>query len=82
MKYSIAGVKTVDFTDKDENSIKGISIYLASPIPSDKGSGLEVDKFFLSSQRIKEVDSDLKVGSEVDVVFNKYGKIDNIYDVK
>ncbi|MBR6050301.1 MAG: hypothetical protein IKP68_03745 [Clostridia bacterium] len=82
MKYSIAGVKTVDFTDKDDNSIKGISIYLASPIPSDKGSGLEVDKFFFSSKRVSEVDSSLKVGSDVDVVFNKYGKIDNIYDLK
>lgn len=82
MKYSIAGVKTVDFTDKDDNSIKGISIYLASPIPSDKGSGLEVDKFFLSSKRVSEVGSSLKVGSDVDVVFNKYGKIDNIYDLK
>lgn len=82
MVYSIAGIKSVNFSGKDGGEIKGLSLYLASPISPEKGNGLEVEKFFVSSKRVEELSSNLLVGSEVDVVFNRYGKIEDISDVK
>lgn len=80
-KQKIVGIKRVNFT-KDKDEIKGFSVYLATAIPKDYGEGFEVDKVFVSDKKVENISSKLNVNSTVSVVYNKYGKIEDIEDIE
>ncbi|MBQ3357010.1 MAG: hypothetical protein IJJ85_10555 [Clostridia bacterium] len=75
---SVIGVETVAFTPKDATEkITGVAIYLAHEIPAEMGTGLSVERHFLSTAKMVRlgIDPDTLIGKTVRVSFNHYGKI-------
>ena len=72
---TIIGVLQTAFTTKDGNAISGTTLYVTEPIPANRGKGSSADKVFLSSTKLAEQDFVPAVGQEVDVLFNKFGKV-------
>ena len=80
-KYQITGIKDVSFKGKDGNPIIGVNLYLSFPVDPENGKGDETEKYFISENKLPEISSVLEYKSYVNVIFNKYGKVDDIVDV-
>lgn len=74
----IIGFRNVDFKGTDGGQVTGTSVYLAEPVPNGQGQGQSVDKIFLSSKKLAQLTSPLKVGAQVEVYYNKYGKVEKL----
>ena len=78
---TLLGFQRSDFTLRDGSAtITGFNIYLAQPIPADKGKGRSVERFYVTDAKISACGFDLTaaVGKEVAVRFNRFGKIDSL----
>ncbi|MBE6611981.1 MAG: hypothetical protein E7632_05775 [Ruminococcaceae bacterium] len=71
----IIGIKLMCFTPKDGNKVEGAMIYATEPLRGDKASGEEAFSFFLSQAKLDAQTFTLKVGQEVDLLYNRYGKV-------
>lgn len=74
MNYTILGKRSVSFTASDGKTISGTTIYAGSE--NDDVEGLMVDKFFVTAEKMPK--AGIVVGKDVDIYFNKYGKVDKI----
>ena len=76
----LLGLKNGDFTSKDGKQIEGFNLFVAVEIKNTLGMGCEVERIYLSKAKIEKFDIDLEdlLGKEIIVVYNKYGKIDEI----
>lgn len=74
MIHTVLGKKPVSFTTNDGKEITGITLYLGYEA---KGvEGMATDKVFVSAAKMPK--EPIVVGSEVDVHFNRYGKVEAI----
>ena len=80
--YTICGVKSYSFRDKDDKQVDGCAVALLKPIDSDKGKGFWPETVYLSKEKLKNISSKLENNSSVQVIYNRYGKVDDIVDVK
>lgn len=72
----IVGVIKTSFRPKDsETPIEGITVHTTDPILPERGNGLSTDRFFISSRKMKELPFTPAVGQEVEVLFNRWGKV-------
>ena len=80
----LLGFKNGDFTSKDGQRIEGFNLFVAVEIKNSLGMGYEVERIYLSKAKIEKFDIDLEnlVGKNIIVVYNKYGKIDDIRSVE
>lgn len=69
----IIGKELKSFTTKDGLHIEGATIYVT--IPLTKGEGVAGDSFFMSQAKLDALDFTPAVGQEVDVFYNKFGKV-------
>ena len=67
----LIGIKSVDFTDKEGKQIKGTSLYVT--YEDEYTDGLVAEKIWVNSNAT--MDSNIRVGCNVDFVYNKYGKV-------
>ena len=74
MIHVVIGKKPVSFTAKDGKEITGTTYYLG--YETDGVEGMATDKVFISAAKMPK--DDIAVGSEVDVLFNRYGKVEAI----
>lgn len=74
----LVGYRNIDFTDRDGKRVQGIKFYVADPIPVGLGSGDKCEGYFVSVQRLQNGFSCPQIGSEVDCVFNRYGKLERL----
>lgn len=74
MKYNLAGKKVVSFTAQDGKVINGTTLYVACEM--DGVEGLATDKFFVPAEKLPK--KDLVVGTDIDIYFNRFGKVDAI----
>lgn len=75
----IVGIKKTEFTIKDSGKkVKGVTIYTTEPISADKGTGVETDHFFLSEAKVDMLDFKLNIGSDVQKLYNRWGKIETL----
>jgi len=83
MKYTVLGKRPVSFTANDGRTISGVSLFLGADFSDADiaaGSvGLSCDKFFLTAEKLPK--EEIIVGKDVEVYFNRYGKIDKIMPV-
>ncbi|NCB74180.1 MAG: hypothetical protein EOM51_05490 [Clostridia bacterium] len=70
----IIGVKRVDFTPKGEDPIKGYKVHCT--LKAEDTAGLACESFFVSDT--KAAGWVPEVGREVELVYNKFGKIDRV----
>ncbi len=72
--YKLMGYRMVDFTDKTGKHVSGVSLYVSYPLNGVNGSA--TDKLFVRPELFR----DLAVvpGDDLDIRFNRFGKVDSI----
>lgn len=73
--YTVAGIRKVDFLDKEGKAVKGATLYLTKPIDAKMGAGVEFEKAFFSEDRLAAMTYKPEVGDQVEVLYNRRGKI-------
>lgn len=79
----VCGYRKADFFTKDHKEIKGFNIYVQQEIV-ENGCGYQTDKFYLSENKVKQMNLDLDslVGHEVQLYYNRWGKVEAIQVLK
>ena len=79
----ICGYRKSDFYTKDQKEIKGYNVFTQQEIV-ENGRGLQTDKFYLSEQKVMQmnIDLDALVGHEVQLYYNRWGKVEAIQVLK
>lgn len=68
----IIGIRPSSFTGSDGKTVSGQNIYLTYPLENGEGSGAE--RVFVTVEKVSQWPYRPKVGDEVEVVYNRYGK--------
>lgn len=77
----VIGTKRVDFETPENTSIKGTKVFCSYTNPDDKSLvGVACEDFFISDNKPKGWVP--KVGEEIEIVYNKYGKVDHVNVIK
>lgn len=72
----IIGIERKSFTPKDgDRPIEGSTFHVTEKIASQHGEGCSADRFFLSKAKLGELDFVPSVGADVEILYNKYGKV-------
>ena len=72
----IIGLKIGGFVPKDGSpKVEGATVYVTEPLIGDKTSGVEAWSIFMSQSKLDALGFTLKVGQEVEIMYNRYGKV-------
>lgn len=74
-KWKVVGYRKVDFKDQDGRPVKGYTLFLARQSDDEYITGLEVQKIFISSERVAYVPAE---NDYVGLSYNRYGKVQDI----
>jgi hypothetical protein len=77
----IVGIARTSFTPKDSDvPVEGMTIHTTEPFdPRRSGcEGVSTDHFFLSKNKLRDLTFSPAVGLEVEVLFNRYGKVQTL----
>lgn len=74
MKHTLLGLKKVSFTAADGKVVDGTTLYVA--YDADGVEGMATDKLFVTAAKMPK--KDLVVGNDLDIFFNRFGKVDSI----
>ena len=74
---TIIGVRSSSFKGSDGADITGKTIYFTEPL--EKGEGLSAERVFLTMDKLLKCQYDPKVGDDVHIEYNRYGKPSAIY---
>ena len=74
----LVGKKDVDFVSKDGTNINGVTLYITYSDP--KVEGVVAEKIFVSSTKCNV--STIPVGAEIRVLYNRFGKVENVENVE
>jgi len=72
----IIGIRPSSFKGSDGTQVSGQNIYMTYPL--DKGDGLGAERVFVTGERLGTWLYRPKVGDEVEVNYNRYGKCTEI----
>lgn len=78
-KWKVVGYRKVDFKDQDGRSVKGYTLFLARNTEDSSITGLEVQKIFISSERVAYAPAE---NDYIGLSYNRYGKIQDIEVLK
>ena len=67
----LVGMQKVDFKDKDGKLVNGTSLYVT--YSKDYVDGIAVEKIWANSNAV--IDSNVRLNTNIDVLYNKYGKV-------
>ncbi len=77
----IIGIRPAGFTAKDSGEyITGQNIFVTEPLS--KGTGCSSERLFISDARLNQCGYIPSVGDEVEIGYNRYGKVASIRKVK
>ena len=76
----LIGFRKSDFLSKEGTSITGYTVYLSYPIPGD-GAGQACDRIYITDAKLAKCGYTPHVGDEVNVTYNKFGKVAAILPV-
>ncbi len=68
----IIGIRPSSFTSPDGSQVSKKNIYLTEPL--EKGEGLAADRVFITDAKLSQWTYQPKVGDEVRVEYNRYGR--------
>lgn len=75
----VTGLRNTSFKSRDDGStVEGKTVYLSDDIPASVGSGQSTERYFLSQAKLDSFGFALKVGMDVRVLFNRFGKVATI----
>ncbi len=72
----IIGIKPTQFKGNSGEEISGKNIYVTYPL--EKGEGVGAERIFLTDAKLNEWTYKPKVGDEVNVSYNRYGRCDGM----
>lgn len=72
----IIGIRPSSFTGEDKTQISGKNIYLTYLL--EQGEGLGSERIFLTDAKLNKWTYQPKVGDEVNVSYNRYGRCDGM----
>ncbi|PKM73905.1 MAG: hypothetical protein CVU91_02330 [Firmicutes bacterium HGW-Firmicutes-16] len=77
----VIGMKKLDFQTPENQTIKGYKVFCTYSNADDKNLvGTACEDFFISENKASGWLP--KVGEEIEIVYNKYGKVDHVNVVK
>lgn len=75
----IIGIIRTKFQAKDTGTtVEGQTIHVTESIASERGVGEAADHFFLSKAKLAALGFTPAVGQEVEVFYNRYGKVTSL----
>lgn len=75
----IVGLFVTSFVPKDATApVEGQTFHITEPIDRKRGEGVSTDHFFLSKAKLAALDFTPAVGQEVDVLYNRFGKVSTL----
>ncbi len=72
----IIGIRSSNFKGDNGDPVSGMNVYLTFPL--EKGEGLGAERIFLTDAKLKGWTYQPKVGDEVNVSYNRYGRCDGM----
>lgn len=72
----IIGIRPTSFKGDNGENVSGKNIYLTFPL--EKGEGLGAERIFLTEAKLSKFPYQPKVGDEVSVSYNRYGRCDGM----
>lgn len=72
----VVGMKELDFKTKDGQQISGVKLFLE--YQEEKTTGVCTDSAFISERRMEESNYIPAVGDDIELMYNRYGKIQAI----
>ena len=73
----VIGFSERSFTAKDTGAlIEGMNIFVT--FESKRTTGLSCDRFFISQKRLEECGYNPSLGDDIEILYNRYGKITGI----
>lgn len=70
----IIGYKRNNFTTREGTVINGINIYLTYPVTGTDAEGMVAERIYMSDGKLAKCSYKPRIGDEVTVVYNRYGK--------
>ena len=74
---TIIGVRSSSFKGNDGVQVTGKVIYFTEPL--EKGEGHSAERVFLTDAKLAKCQYTPKLGDEVHIEYNRYGKCSGIY---
>lgn len=71
----LIGVRLVDFKAENGDKITGARLFCLGDIIEKNGSGRACENFFVSQKNLPKIP---QLGSNIEPVYNKYGKVQGI----
>lgn len=69
----VIGIRKLDFTGNDGKPVKGTQFFLSEPLEA-PAEGVSTEKVFLNLDALAQMGYTPKMGDNVEVRYNKYGK--------
>lgn len=70
----VIGMRKSSFTGNDGELVKGTTFYLTYPLTGDGAAGQGADRAFLTEAKLSNSPVIPKIGDDVEIVYNRYGK--------
>lgn len=70
----IIGIRKSEFKGDSGEVVKGVNFYLTEPMTANGAEGLMAERVYLTEKRLSEFGFTPKLGDEVAVEYNRYGK--------
>ena len=74
---TVVGLRSINFKGQDGNLVTGKNIYFTEPL--EDGEGVSAERVFLSMDKLLKCQYDPKVGDEVHIEYNRYGRCSGVY---
>jgi hypothetical protein len=76
----IIGIRPSRFTGNDGKEVVGKNIYLTYAL--DKGEGQGCDRVYMTDKKLADLGREPKVGMDVNIMYNQYGKVADLVPTK
>lgn len=74
---TIVGVRTSSFKGDRGETVTGKNVYFTEPL--EDGEGLSAERVFLTTDKLLKCQYDPKVGDEVRIEYNRFGRCNGLY---
>ncbi len=72
----IIGIRSTSFKGEHGEQVSGMNVYLTFPL--EKGEGLGAERIFLTDAKLGKFPYQPKVGDEVNVTYNRFGRCESM----
>ena len=77
----VLGFENVSFSFNDGHTVNGIYLYLKDDAAKNV-TGIKTERVFLSDSKVASCNYSPRLHSNVRVLYNKYGKVDEVREIK